>query len=137
MTERQTIHLYDLDHYDSERIYRYPYLIYFVGWSAQEMNKALTEKCFRLGIKEVWTFENITERSPRFREWKINTDSLSKGECWIPPSEFLLSGWRPDIHFHFVYQIKKRKNISANDVYVSSDCIEERKSLTALGVHLT
>ena len=39
--------------------------------------------------------------------------------------------------FHFVYQIKKALGYTTNDVYVSIDALEHRKSLTALGEHLT
>ena len=138
MAHREVLHLYDLDHYGSERKYSYPHIVFHVGWSAQEMNDDLAQRCLRLDIPEVWTFQISTERSPRFRQWYFEEECKPvKQECWVPPSEFLLDGWRPDIHFHFVYQIKKHLGFTTNDVYVSSDYLEERRSLTTLGVQLT
>ena len=134
---REILHLYDLNNYESERKYTYPHIAFNVGWSAQEMNDELAQRCIRLEIPEVWTFQRSTERSPRFRQWHFEEGQPVKRHCWVPPSEFLLDDWRPDIHFHFVYQIKKHLGFTTNDVYVSSDHLEERRSLTTLGVHLT
>ena len=138
MKHREILHLYDLDHYDSERKYTYDHHAFYVGWTAMEMNDDLVQKCLRLNIPEVWTYETTTERSPRFRQWYLKTgEKAERKNCWVPPSEFLLYGWQPDIHFHFVYQIKKHLGFTTDDVHVSSDDMEQRRSLTTLGVHLT
>jgi hypothetical protein len=135
--KRSILHIYDLDSCVM-RPYEYPnYLVKYIGYSKNQFQHTHANTFMsHLKTREIWTFEITTEKSPRFRQWLYNDDWL-KGAYWIPPAEFLLTGFQPKIEHHFVYQIKLHHHKSASDVYVSSDHIDNLRLFTSLGVHIT
>lgn len=120
---RRILHLYDLNQNWSLREYVYAddNDVEYVGWFHDTLEQLSRQQCkyaISAGIRQVWTYE--TERSPRLCQWFIDEhQSVTRGLEWIPPTEFLLSGWKPDMAFHFVYQIKKALKYTTYDVYVS------------------
>lgn len=123
---RRLLHLYDLNQYASLRPYQYAdAVVEYVGWFHGPLVDVSRQ--LHLKIRQVWTYETASERSPRLCRWFIDKHgSFIRGRHWIPPTEYLLSGWEPDMAFHFVYQIKKALDYTTYDVYVSSDALEER-----------